>query len=232
MESQLAALAAHTDRLLATARTLDDPAADSLCDGWTRGHVLTHVARNAEAIDRLAQWAMDGERRDMYPGGTRARDAEIEAGAGRPLADLVEDVRSTAEALAPVLERLATAPRAVEHVEMRGGLAVSPDVLPLLRLREVVFHHVDLAAGFTFADLEPELARRFVDDAVTRLRAAAPDLALSLRSDEGDTWRLGAEDATDAADVTGPLAGLLLWLARRDPSGVRSEHLPELPRGS
>ena len=232
MESQLAALAAHTDRLLATAGALDDPAADSLCDGWTRGHVLTHVARNAEAIDRLAQWAMDGERREMYPGGTRARDADIEAGAGRPLSELVEDVRSTAQALAPVLERLATAPRAVEHVEMRGGLAVSPDVLPLLRLREVVFHHVDLAAGFTFADVEPDLAKRFVDDAVTRLGSAAPELALSLRSDEGDTWRLGAEDGAATAEVTGPLAGLLLWLARRDASGVRSEHLPELPRGS
>src|SRR5690242_18243625 len=101
MESQLAALAAHTDRLLATAASLDDPAAPSLCEGWTRGHVLTHVARNAEAIDRLAQWAMDGERRAMYPGGTRARDAEIEAGAGRSRAQLVEDVRSTAEALTP-----------------------------------------------------------------------------------------------------------------------------------
>ncbi|GAB3445829.1 maleylpyruvate isomerase family mycothiol-dependent enzyme [Phycicoccus ginsengisoli] len=231
MESDLAALAAHTDRLLATASSLDDPGAASLCDGWTRGHVLTHVARNAEAIDRLAQWALDGTRREMYPGGTRARDAEIEAGAARSVPELVADVRTTADALTPVLDRLATAPRAVDHVEMRGGLAVSPDVLPTLRLREVVFHHVDLAAGFGFADVEPELTRRFVADGVARLGAAAPGLALSLRSDEGDTWLLGP-DGADRAEVSGPLGGLLLWLARRDPSGVRSDRLPELPRGS
>jgi maleylpyruvate isomerase len=231
MESDLATLAAHTDRLLTTAASLDDPGAASLCEGWSRGHVLTHVARNAEAIDRLAQWAMDGQRREMYPGGTRARDADIEAGAGRPLPELVDDVRATAAALAPVLDRLVSAPRAVDRVEMRGGLEVSPDVLPTMRLREVVFHHVDLDAGFSFADVEPDLARRFVEDAVTRLGAAAPGLALSVRSEEGDTWLLGPDDAA-RPEVTGPLSGLLLWLARRDPSQVRSDRLPELPRGS
>lgn len=231
MDSELATLAAHTDRLLDTAASLDDPAAGSLCGGWTRGHVLTHVARNAEAIDRLAQWALDGTRREMYPGGTGARDAEIEAGAGRPVPELVADVRDTAQALAPVLERLATSPRAVDRVEMRGGLAVSPDLLPVLRLREVVFHHVDLAAGFGFADVEPDLVRRFVDDAARRLGKADPGLALSLRSDEGDTWELGAGDPARTV-VEGPAAGLLLWLARRDPRDVRSSDLPDLPQGS
>ena len=38
--------------------------------------------------------------------------------------------------------------------------------------------------------------------------------------------------AQAAAEVSGPLSGLLLWLARRDPSGLRSDQLPELPRGS
>jgi maleylpyruvate isomerase len=231
MDPDLTILADHTDRLLDTAARLDDPGAESLCEGWSRGHVLTHVARNAEAIERLARWAMDGTRREMYPGGTGARDAEIEAGAGRSVAALVEDVRATAAALAPVLDRLVTAPRAVDRVEMRGGYGVSPDVLPTMRLREVVFHHVDLAAGFTFADVETDLARRFVDDAVARLGRAEPGLAVSLRSDEGDTWQLGAEDAA-RAEVSGPVSGLLLWLARRDPSGVRSDRLPDLPRGS
>lgn len=231
MDADLAILAAHTDRLLATAASLDDAGAPSLCDGWTRGHVLTHVARNAEAIDRLAQWAMDGTRREMYPGGARARDADIEAGAGRALAELVEDVRASAAALTPVLKELASGRRAVDRVEMRGGLEVSPDVLPALRLREVVFHHVDLAAGFGFADVEPHLLRQFVADAVTRLRAADPDVAMTLRAEEGDSWQLGT-DGTPRPEVTGPLAGLLLWLARRDPAQVRSDDLPELPRGS
>ena len=33
----------------------------------TRGHVATHIARHADALVRLAQWARTGERQDMYP---------------------------------------------------------------------------------------------------------------------------------------------------------------------
>jgi maleylpyruvate isomerase len=50
--THLVAVDRHTEQLLATARSLDpgsigDP---SLCPGWTRGHVLTHIARNADAL--------------------------------------------------------------------------------------------------------------------------------------------------------------------------------------
>jgi Mycothiol maleylpyruvate isomerase N-terminal domain len=44
------AVRSHTDLLLDTARALDDPGAPSLCAGWSRGHVLTHVARNADSV--------------------------------------------------------------------------------------------------------------------------------------------------------------------------------------
>jgi len=33
----------------------------SLLPGWTRGHVLTHLARNAEGGARLLGWALDAE---------------------------------------------------------------------------------------------------------------------------------------------------------------------------
>ena len=229
MRSELTVLADHTERLLTTARGLGDAGAPSLCAGWSRGHVLTHVARNAEAIGRLASWAVTGEPQEMYPGGQEVRDADIEAGADRPLPELVRDLADTAADLVPRLELL-DGPLAAEEVEMRGGMRVPATGLPFLRLREVVYHHVDLDAGFGFDDVEPELQRRFVADAVHRLGLGSRPPAVVVRTDEGDVWTVGAGTTT----VTGPLSGVLLWLARRDSSRVQAVdgEVPSLPRGA
>ena len=220
-------LATHTTVLLETAAGLDDVSVPSLCEGWTRGHVLTHVARNADAIGRLASWAVTGERQEMYPGGSR--DAEIEEGAGRGVADQVHDLRTTAQALVPALEAL-DGPLATERVQMRGGYEVPARRLVFLRLREVVFHHVDLDAGFTFDDVEPELLRSFIGDAVDRLAAGSRPPAVTLLADEGGSWAVGDGTTT----VRGSLGGLMLWLARRDEAGVTSDsaQVPALPRGA
>ncbi|SDP00966.1 maleylpyruvate isomerase [Pedococcus dokdonensis] len=238
LAADLDAVRRHTTLLVEHAGALRDVRAPSLCDGWSRAHVLAHVARNAEAIQRLAQWAVDGTARPMYPGGTAGRDAAIEEGAAqagpaspddpRPGGLLVDDLAATADALDPHLAALA-GPLAVDRVEMRGGLLVPPLALPRLRLREVVFHHVDLDDGFTFAHVEPQMLRAFVDDAATRLGAFDDQPGLRLVSDEGDEWVVG----DGALTVQGDRAGLLLWLARRDPRGVTAERaLPDLPRGS
>ena len=107
------------------------------------------------------------------------------------------------------------APLAAERVEMRGGYEVPAHRLPFLRLREVVYHHVDLDAGFTFDDVEPELLRAFVGDAVDRLASGSRPPAVTLRTDQGDSWTLGEGTTT----VSGSLGGLLLWLARRIDDG-------------
>jgi maleylpyruvate isomerase len=238
LDDTLTAVARHTRLLLDHATRLADVRAPSLCEGWSRAHVLSHVARNAEAIQRLAEWALDGEPREMYPGGTAARDAAIDEGAlrsgptspddPRPAGVFADDLAETAERLARTLAEL-SGPLAVDHVEMRGGLEVSPLTLPFLRLRELVYHHVDLDDGFTFGDVEPALLVRFIDDAVSRLRMGAHPPDLDLRTDEGDSWVVGEPTTT----VRGSRSGMLLWLARRTGSGVRADGaLPQLPRGA
>jgi maleylpyruvate isomerase len=227
LDAELEAVTRHTELLLEHATRLGDVRADSLCEGWSRAHILSHVARNAEAILRLSEWALDGRPREMYPGGTAARDAEIEAGAART-AGFVEDLAATAATLAPRLGELG-GPLAVDEVEMRGGLMVPPLLLPFMRLREVVYHHVDLDDGFSFADVEPELLHRFIDDAVSRLRMGSHPPDLELRTEEGDVWHVGAPTTA----VRGSRAGVLLWLARRLDTGVSADgRLPELPRGA
>lgn len=220
-------LGRHTAALLATARGLEDLTAESLCDGWTRAHVLTHIARNADAIGRLASWAVTGERTEMYPGGTEARNAEIAAGAERTPEEIVADLEQTSAEVATSLERL-DGPIASPVVEMRGGKEVASQELPFLRLREVVIHHVDLDAGFGFDDVEPDLVLALLDDAVVRLQGHPKAPNLQLRTDQGDTWSVG--EGGDVVSGTRP--GMLLWLARRLPAGVTGEPVPDLPRGA
>jgi maleylpyruvate isomerase len=238
LRTDISALTPATEALLTTATRLSDAELGeaSLCAGWTRGHVLAHVARNADALARLASWALTGVPTEMYPGGEGARDREIEDGAGRSPAQHLEDLQESHERLVAGLAGLAAGEAAQESVEARRGFTVRADALPFMRLREVAFHNVDLDAGFSFADLSPELTRRFVDDAVSRLQLSSRAPALSLRSAEGDAWTVEPGEATEHRSptaVTGTRAGILLWLARRVGDGVTADGpLPALPRGA
>src|SRR5438045_4511091 len=90
-------LAAATDRVLATATALSDAQArePSLLPGWSRGHVLTHIARNADGMVNLLRWARTGTQTPMYAS-AESRAADIEAGGGRPAAGLAAAVRMPA----------------------------------------------------------------------------------------------------------------------------------------
>ena len=59
VEEAATELGAATDSLIASIGGLTDADArgPSLLPGWTRGHVLTHLARNADGGTRLLGWA-------------------------------------------------------------------------------------------------------------------------------------------------------------------------------
>jgi len=229
LSDNLALLAHETTLLVRTAAGLDDRTikAASLCDGWTRAHVLSHIARNADALGNLAIWAISGTPTPMYDS-PQARDTDIDAGSTRGAAEILTDVEESAARFASVVTGLAGPPEQVE-VEMRAGRKVLGGQLPTLRLMEVVFHHVDLAAGYTFADADPRFVRRAVGNAIQRIgtgHAMDPALSVTLVGDEGHRWRIGG----GAQEVTGSDPALLLWLARGDAAGVTSKApLPALP---
>ena len=109
---------------------------------------------------------------------------------------------------------------------MRGGRKVLGGQLPTLRLMEVVIHHVDLDAGYTFADADPGFVKRAVANSVSRMTAKAEAPSVTLRSDEGETWTIGGGSQV----VTGSNAALLLWLTRGNGAGLSSQAgLPRLP---
>ena len=220
------AVDAQTAGLLHTARTLGDGRASSLCAGWTRGHVLTHVARNADGLAALVRSAVDGTGETMYTS-PEVRDADIEAGAGRPAAELVDDVERTARALAEQLARLGPEQAEVRLERTPGQFVVKGKNIPFMRLRELVYHHVDLLAGFEFADVDAEVQRVLVGEEVRRLRACDPPPDLTLRTPDGDEWTVGA----GTASVEGDRGALLGWLGRGLTTGLTGEPLPALPEG-
>jgi len=226
LADNLALLAHETTLLMRTAAGLDDESVRvaSRCPGWTRAHVLSHIARNADALGNLVSWAVTGTPRAMYES-PEARDADITAGANRGARKISTDLEESAARFAAAARGLAGAPERVE-VEMRGGRKVLGGQLPTLRLLEVVFHHVDLVTGYTFAEADPGFVKRATTIAVGRFSARDQAPSVRLRSDEGDTWSIG----DGSQEVTGSNAALLLWLARGDGAGVSSQTpLPVLP---
>ncbi len=201
--------------------------APSLLPGWTRAHVVTHVARNADALRNLVDWATTGKPSPMYQS-PEQREADIDSGAVRSSEALREDaVRSSeqwasaAELLTPGLwDTLVSRTLESEPFRVRA--------VPLLRRIEVEVHHADLGAGYTAAgwpeDFTDMLIGRVQDD-----RADGPSMVLSSTDSPG-LWKFGRGQGPE---ITGTKAGLAWWLiGRGDGSGLVSSAgvLPELTR--
>ncbi|WP_109472057.1 maleylpyruvate isomerase family mycothiol-dependent enzyme [Ornithinimicrobium cavernae] len=214
----LALLDTEDERLLATLDRLtpEDLRRDTLCPGWSVAHVLTHLARNADALGNLVQWAADGQERPAY-GSEQARRDDIEAGARRPLPEILADVRRTLRQFRDAAEVL-RGPAGAATVRSRTGTEVTGAQVVAMRTLEVVFHHVDLLAGYTFDDTDPGWVARTLRRGV-RTWDADPDApALTLRPDDLDPLELHG----GGPEVAGSPAALLLWLARGRDDGLRA----------
>ena len=203
-----------TDQLIATAAALgdDDMRADSLLPGWTRGHVLTHLARNADGGTRLLTWARTGRPAQEYPS-LAARATQIEAGADRGAADLVADVRTAAERFVAEYRRMPTSAWR-RTVRWTAGQERPAARIADARLCEVLVHHVDLRAGFTPDDWPAEFVLREIGLVVAAFRGRADAPAVRLYAEDAGAWYDIASGA-ETVVVRGPRAALLAWLMGR-----------------
>jgi len=87
----------------------EDVRAPSLLPGWTVGHVLTHLARNADAHARRLSGALHGYDVPKYPSGQDQRCLEIDDGAGRPVEEIVADLHTSLTGLEEVFARCSAA---------------------------------------------------------------------------------------------------------------------------
>ncbi|WP_103961747.1 maleylpyruvate isomerase family mycothiol-dependent enzyme [Nonomuraea solani] len=215
-----AELAAATDRLLATAASLSDTdiAAPSLLPGWTRGHVLAHLAGNARSHLNLLTWARTGTKTPQYSS-YEARATEIAAHATRPAARLLAELGEEAA-------RLATAIRDLPEDRWSAPVeAMRPPPHPawyilVRRLREVGLHHVDLDAGHTPADWPASFVRRELHDCLACWpydRSTISEVIIK----EGTRTIAEWHNLGTGPGVTGAPADMLAWLTgRSDGKGV------------
>ncbi|MFZ1489203.1 MAG: maleylpyruvate isomerase N-terminal domain-containing protein [Ilumatobacteraceae bacterium] len=148
----------------------------SLLPGWTVGHVLTHIARNADGHRRMLDAASRGEIAEQYPafpgGDSRAaRAAEIDQGAARSADALVEDLRRSAQLLEDAWA--ACTPEGwTGHGRGTDGALIAVADLPFRRRREVEVHRHDLGSGVPGASAPGEWPRDYVRAEMTRMRMA------------------------------------------------------------
>jgi maleylpyruvate isomerase len=216
-EQNLTLLDVETDRLLTTCTRLTDPDRATLCAGWDVAHLLTHVARNADALGNLVSWAVDGQERPAYAS-DESRDAAIEEGARRPLEVIVADVRDTAFRFRDLAQELA-GPAGEAEVRTRTGNTVRGHQVIAMRVLEVVFHHVDLETDYSFDLADPEWVARTLRRGVRQWDASGAAPPLTLRPEGLPPLPLGG----GGPEVAGTPGQLLLWVARGRADGLSAE---------
>jgi maleylpyruvate isomerase len=163
------------ERLVKAVQSLTegDYRAPSRLPGWSRAHVLTHLAHNALALHRLATGLVTGEPGVMYPGGPEQRNAAIESGSERPSREIFDSLRTSTAALEQILPKISTD---VWQTGTIQGVTREWPALNLLwmRRREVETHLVDLGIGVEFVALPADYLQAELDWAASRLTAALP----------------------------------------------------------
>lgn len=195
--------------------------APSALPGWTRAHVLTHLARNADAMVNLLTWARTGVETPAYPD-PASRDADIEAGAGRSSDEIRADVVASSDRLADAVRAM---PEKAWSATVRNpqGVEMPVTAVPWNRAREVWIHAVDLDVGASFKDLPIPMREVLVADVVARLerKPGCPHVRLeevrtgaTLEFGPGPAGPDGAEPR-DLGTVRGKAHDIIAWLLGR-----------------
>jgi maleylpyruvate isomerase len=231
------AVAGQAVEATAAGLTDADARAPSLLPGWTRGHLLTHIARNADGLRNLLTWARTGIETPQYASAGE-RDAAIAAGAARPAAELRADVEAADAAFAAAAASLRAADWDAQVHGLRGPDHPAWYTL-WRRLSEVEIHHVDLGTGYRPANWPGSFARQGLIRMAVEFQAPGLPRVTLRAAESGLTQELGpkttasSDPAAPVPVLTGPAAELLGWLiGRGDGAGLTVQPpgpLPEVP---
>lgn len=213
-----------TRRLIRTADGIPDSeyVGPSECVGWTRGHLLAHLALNAEGLAGALHGIVDGHPVPMYAS-QEARDADIESLASKHPSAIRSRLLGAStdlhDAIGAVPHDRADTP--VERVP--GGPGFTAGDVPAMRLREVEIHHADLRSGYGRSDWPADVARLLLETSIDR----EPASSFTIRATDLDqTWTLGGGGPT----VSGTAADLVWWISGRGDGSDLTSDSGSLPR--
>jgi maleylpyruvate isomerase len=214
-------------------RTVDSLHADdwshpSLLPGWTRAHVVAHLALNGEALRDVLRGQIDHAQVPMYAS-QEARNADIEELAHAEPAELRGRLLGSLTTFLDVVQAVPEDTWDGRFERTPGGPTFPLHAAPMMRVREIEIHHADLGLGYTADDWPRAFAALVVDSMVRRLDLDPGFRVAPLDSDR--SWDIGRVGG-DAPIVTGPLASIAWWLTGRAPTdAVRCSRgdLPTIP---
>lgn len=226
--SPAAALHESEQRLVRTVDSLadDEWAQPSVLPGWTRAHVIAHLALNAEGMAAALEALRHGERRAMYQS-NESRDADIDELAAAPVPDIRARLFAAGERLRETFAALSDEDWGGSVDRVPGGPQWQVLGMPGARRREVEIHHADIGGDYRHSDWPPDFCHELLD-VLAAEQAANPDTDTFRISatDLGRTWSVGGDEPV----VAGSAADLGWWLAGRGSGEGLSTKSGVLPR--
>lgn len=134
--------------------------------GWTRRHLVAHLAANAEALLRLLHWAHTGEPTPMYSS-PEQRAADIAAGAAMSGAELTAWFERSSMALDAGFANMSDDAWNAPVVTAQGRMVAAAETT-WMRSREVLIHTVDLGTGVGFGDLPYDFLAQLRNEVLTK----------------------------------------------------------------
>lgn len=183
--------------------------------GWTRAHVATHLARNADGLRRAVTGLLTHRSTHLYAS-PRDRRRDLELGSRRAPLELQIDLDTSAGKLNEVFNQL-TESGITDEVELSPGFRMPAHHLVVARLNEVVLHRIDLDHGFAPANIDADIARWLLEWNCLRIGERPDFPAMHLMSSSGFQTVIGAAPHPDHEPqiVQGTDASLLGWLTGR-----------------
>ena len=160
--TRLAAVHDATTRYL---QALDGLTSEQLAEpsplpGWTRAHVVAHLAQHALGTTRALTGLSSGERLPVYDSREK-RNADIDATAALPSHELRELSFAACDRWKEAIGTVTDWDALMERTP--GGEPFSAAECVDMRWREVEIHHADLDAGYTRADWPPAFTTYLLD---------------------------------------------------------------------
>ena len=199
--------------LSVVSRTTDESLReDSALPGWTRAHVVAHVAANADALTNLVTWARTGEPTPMYAS-PEDRNRGIDEGAVLAPEKLRAWAEQSSRRLLADVEALTEEQWNVTVVTAQGREIPATEI-PWLRCREVFIHSVDLDSGIGWEDLPSDFIQRLLTE-VSNWRAMQHQLeGITLHASDSD-WQWSSTPIDSAQRITRTSYELASWLTGR-----------------